>query len=179
MKRIIILLTVLMLFAACSAESEIPPENNDPAENQENVLWEDPPITTTDEIAAPAEESNPTPPAAPKPKEKTKPEPETPEEVVPLVTFIELGAESCIPCKMMQPIMKDIQDEYKGLVNVVFHDLYKERWAGQQYNVRVMPTQVFLGRDGREFFRHEGFYPKEEIEKMLAEKIGVTKPKSN
>ncbi|MGC9362540.1 MAG: thioredoxin family protein, partial [Candidatus Syntrophosphaera sp.] len=99
-----------------------------------------------------------------------------PKEVVPLVTFIELGAESCIPCRMMQPVMKEIQAEYKGLVKVVFHDLYKERWAGQKYNVRVMPTQVFLDMEGREFFRHEGFYPQEEIEKMLAEKIGVTKP---
>ena len=94
-----------------------------------------------------------------------------------MVTFIELGAASCIPCKMMQPIMKEITAEYKGLVKVIFHDLNKDRQVGQKYGVRVMPTQVFLDKDGREFFRHEGFYPKEELERMLAEKGGVTKPK--
>jgi thioredoxin 1 len=96
--------------------------------------------------------------------------------VTPLVTFIELGAATCIPCKMMQPVMKEIAAEYQGLVKVVFYDLYKEREAGQKYGVRVMPTQVFLDHDGKEFFRHEGFYPQAEIEKMLAEKAGVTKP---
>jgi thioredoxin 1 len=39
-----------------------------------------------------------------------------------------------------------------------------------------MPTQVFLDKDGKEFFRHEGFYPKADIEKMLAEKVGINKP---
>ena len=59
---------------------------------------------------------------------------------------------------------------------MVFHDLYKDREIGQKYNIRVMPTQIFLDMNGREFFRHEGFYPQAEIEKMLADKIGVTKP---
>lgn len=99
--------------------------------------------------------------------------------VKPVVTFLELGAESCIPCKMMKPVMKDIATDYQGLVEVIFHDLYKDRSIGQKYSVRVMPTQVFLDQEGREFFRHEGFYPKEEIEKMLAEKAGLKKPKSN
>ncbi|MBW6513702.1 MAG: thioredoxin family protein [Candidatus Syntrophosphaera sp.] len=168
-----------MLLAACSAKSGNTQNNNDQAENPDSVVSENPAIATTDEIAPPAETNNPNPPAAPKPEEKTTLEPEQPIEVVPLVTFIELGAESCIPCRMMQPVMRAIELEYKGLVKVIFHDLNKERWAGPQYKVRVMPTQVFLDMDGREFFRHEGFYPKEEIERMLAEKIGVTKPKSN
>lgn len=83
------------------------------------------------------------------------------------VTFLEIGAESCIPCRMMQPVMKEIAAEYPGVVKVVFHDLYKEREIGPKYNIRVMPTQVFLDAEGREFFRHEGFYPKEEMKEML------------
>ena len=83
------------------------------------------------------------------------------------MTFLEIGAESCIPCKMMQPIMKEIAEEYPGVVEVIFHDLYKDRTIGQKYGIRVMPTQVFLDADGREFFRHEGFYPKAELKAML------------
>lgn len=83
------------------------------------------------------------------------------------VTFLELGAESCIPCKMMKPIMRDIAAEYPGIVEVIFHDLYRDREIGQRWNVRVMPTQVFLDSEGREFFRHEGFYPKEQLKEML------------
>lgn len=83
------------------------------------------------------------------------------------VTFLELGAESCIPCKMMQPIMREIAAEYPGVVEVIFHDLYKDRSIGQRWNVRVMPTQIFLDAEGREFYRHEGFYPKDELKEML------------
>jgi thioredoxin 1 len=83
------------------------------------------------------------------------------------VTFLELGAESCIPCRMMKPIMQDIAAEYPGVVEVIFHDLYRDREIGQRWNVRVMPTQIFLDSEGREFFRHEGFYPKEELKEML------------
>ena len=83
------------------------------------------------------------------------------------VTFLELGAESCVPCRMMKPIMQDIAAEYPGVVEVIFHDLYRDREIGQRWNVRVMPTQIFLDSEGREFFRHEGFYPKEELKEML------------
>jgi len=83
------------------------------------------------------------------------------------VTFLEIGAESCIPCRMMQPIMKEIAEEYPGVVEVIFHDLNKDRSIGHKYSIRVMPTQVFLDANGREFFRHEGFYPKGELTAML------------
>jgi len=90
-----------------------------------------------------------------------------------LVTFIELGSVRCIPCRMMQPIMAEIEKEYAGKVKVVFYDVWTE--AGQPYagfyRIRVIPTQVFLDKDGREYFRHEGYFPKEELVKVLELKL--------
>jgi len=146
MKKLLILLTTLMLIAACGAQTEGDTESQ-PANN---------PTTNT---ATPAADS----------LSQTT-------EIQPVATFIELGAESCIPCKMMQPVLKELRDEYRGLLKVEFIDLYKDRTAAQKFSVRVMPTQVFLDKDGKEFFRHEGFYPKADIEKMLAEKVGINKP---
>ena len=85
------------------------------------------------------------------------------------VTFIELGSVRCIPCKMMQPIMKDIEEEYTGQVKVVFYDVWtKEGWPfGEKYKIRVIPTQVFLDKGGNEYYRHEGYFPKEELVKVL------------
>ena len=74
------------------------------------------------------------------------------------VTFIELGSVKCVPCKMMQPIMKEIEEEYKG------------KPYAQKYRIRVIPTQVFLDKDGNEYFRHEGFFPKEDLVKILKQK---------
>ena len=89
-----------------------------------------------------------------------------------LVTFVELGSVRCIPCKMMQPIMKDIEKDYAGQVKVVFHDVWTPEGEpfARTYKIRVIPTQVFLDKEGKEYFRHEGFFPKEELVKILKQK---------
>ncbi|HBE00976.1 MAG: hypothetical protein A2096_17060 [Spirochaetes bacterium GWF1_41_5] len=89
------------------------------------------------------------------------------------VTFVELGSVNCIPCKMMQPIMKEIEEQYKGKVKVVFYDVWtpEGRKLAEPYKIRVIPTQVFLDKNGREYFRHEGFFPKDELIKALEIKL--------
>jgi thioredoxin 1 len=86
-----------------------------------------------------------------------------------MITFVELGSIKCIPCKMMQPVMKEIEKEYGDRVAVVFHDVWTAEGEpyGKQYRIMVIPTQVFLDKDGKEFFRHEGYFPKDEIVKVL------------
>jgi len=90
------------------------------------------------------------------------------------VTFIELGSVKCIPCKMMKPILEEIKKEYKGQVKVVFYDVWipEGKPYGRKYSIRAIPTQVFLDKDGKEFFRHMGFLSKEKIVKVL-KKQGV------
>jgi len=86
-----------------------------------------------------------------------------------LVTFVEIGAAKCIPCKAMQPIMKEVAEEYKEQVKVVFHDVWtpKGKEDGMKYNIRVIPTQVFLDKNGKEYYRHEGFFPKDEVVRVI------------
>ncbi len=88
------------------------------------------------------------------------------------VTFIELGSVKCIPCKMMQPIMDDIKNEYPGQVKVVFHDVWTEKGKpfAEQYRISAIPTQIFLDQEGNEYFRHTGFFPKEELVQVLKQK---------
>jgi thioredoxin 1 len=86
-----------------------------------------------------------------------------------LVTFVEIGAARCIPCKAMQPIMKAVEEEYKGQVRVVFHDVWttKGREDAAKYYIRIIPTQVFLDKNGKEYFRHEGYFPKEDVVRTI------------
>lgn len=86
------------------------------------------------------------------------------------VTFIELGADRCIPCKAMQPIMREIAEEYKDQIQVVFYDVWKDPRPARHYRIQLIPTQVFIDQNGKEIFRHVGFYPKNEILEMLKEK---------
>jgi len=92
------------------------------------------------------------------------------------ITFLEIGSKSCIPCKKMQPILKSIEKKYSDQIKVIFHDTNKDRDILKKYNVRLIPTQIFLDKDGKEIHRHEGYYPEKEIDKLLKSK-GL-KPKS-
>ncbi|MCX6151134.1 MAG: thioredoxin family protein [Ignavibacteriales bacterium] len=89
--------------------------------------------------------------------------------VKPIVTFIELGSVNCIPCKMMQPIMKSVEKKYGNQVKVIFYDVWTKEQGpyAEKYGIKLIPTQVFLDENGKEFHRHEGFYPEKEIDKLL------------
>lgn len=78
-------------------------------------------------------------------------------------TFIEIGAKSCIPCQMMQMVMEELRTNYPGKLEIVFHDLDMDDAPAQEYGISVIPTQVLVSPDGKELFRHEGFYPTDEI----------------
>ncbi len=88
------------------------------------------------------------------------------------ITFVELGSVNCIPCKAMQPIMKSVEAKYQGQVKVLFYDVWKQEQAhyAQEYNIRLIPTQVFLDKSGKELMRHEGFFPEKEIDAFLHSK---------
>ena len=90
-------------------------------------------------------------------------------ETKPKVTFVELGSVNCVPCKMMQPVMKAIEEKYGEQVKVVFYDVWtqEQKKYAQQYKIKLIPTQIFLDENGKEFHRHEGFYPEAEIDKLL------------
>jgi len=93
-------------------------------------------------------------------------------EPVYKVTFIELGSVRCIPCQKMQPIMKSIEQKYNTQVRVVFHDVWTEAGApyAKKYGIEAIPTQVFLDKNGTEYFRHVGYLPEEELVKVLNQK---------
>jgi thioredoxin 1 len=86
-----------------------------------------------------------------------------------LVTFVEIGSVNCIPCKAMQPIMKAVEGKYKGQVKIIFHDVWTEKGKkdAEKYNIRVIPTQVFLDKEGKEYYRHEGFFPQDDVVRVI------------
>jgi len=80
-----------------------------------------------------------------------------------LPRLVDLGAGKCIPCKMMAPILEDLKKTCAGKLDVIFIDVWQNPDAGKQYGINLIPTQIFFGADGKERFRHEGFFSKEDI----------------
>jgi thioredoxin 1 len=70
---------------------------------------------------------------------------------------------------MMQPVMESLEGKYGVQLKIVFHDVWtpKGKPYAYEYNIRLIPTQVFLDKNGKEFFRHEGYFPEVEIDKLL------------
>ncbi len=87
-------------------------------------------------------------------------------------SMVDFGASGCRPCDMMTPILKDLEKKYEGKASILFVHVREEQVLAGRYGVQSIPTQVFFDKDGREVFRHTGFYPQAEIEKHLA-KMGV------
>jgi thioredoxin 1 len=80
-----------------------------------------------------------------------------------LPRIVDLGASKCIPCKMMVPVLEELTAEQKGKLVVEFIDVWKNQAEGEKYGIRSIPTQIFFDENGKEFFRHEGFFAKEDI----------------
>jgi len=80
-----------------------------------------------------------------------------------LPRLVELGADKCVPCKMMAPILEELKTEYAGKMDVQFIDVWKNPRAGEEYGIQLIPTQIFFDGSGKELFRHTGFFPKEDI----------------
>jgi thioredoxin 1 len=103
---------------------------------------------------------------------------QVPSESIPIiekkykVTFIELGSVRCIPCKQMQSVIKSIEAKYGKEVKIDFYDVWTDAGKpyGIKYGIEAIPTQVFLDETGKEYYRHEGFFPEEELVKVLQQK---------
>ena len=90
--------------------------------------------------------------------------------VVPVkdtVTMVDLGAKSCIPCKMMAPVLEELKVEYEGKAAVIFIDVWEDRSQGPRFGIHSIPTQIFYDKHGKEVYRHVGFMDKDKIKKWL------------
>lgn len=89
--------------------------------------------------------------------------------------LLEFGRGWCIPCKYMKPILDDMAKAYSGKAIVTTVDMDANKDLVRGFSIRMMPTQVFLTPDGKEFFRNEGTFEREQIAQVF-QKMGVGTP---
>jgi thioredoxin 1 len=90
--------------------------------------------------------------------------------------LLEFGRGWCIPCKYMKPILKDMEKAYAGKAVVTTVDMDANTDLVRAFRIRMMPTQVFLTPDGKEFFRNEGTLERQQIMQVFG-KMGLAPPK--
>lgn len=87
----------------------------------------------------------------------------SPASAAKLPRMVDLGAGKCIPCKMMKPILDDLKANYADRFTTVFLDVWENPEEGKKYGIEMIPTQIFYDAEGKELFRHTGFFGKEDI----------------
>ena len=65
-----------------------------------------------------------------------------------LPILIDFGADSCVPCKEMAPILEKLNKKYQGKVIVKFVDVRKNPGLAENFPVQLIPTQFFFKSDG-------------------------------
>jgi len=88
------------------------------------------------------------------------------------MTFLEFGAKGCSACKRMESVMSDVRAKYPNRVNVVFLNvmLPENQRLMKYFGIAAIPTQVLLNKEGKEFFRHTGYYSTEYLIRQIEKK---------
>lgn len=85
--------------------------------------------------------------------------------------LVDFGANSCLPCRQMRPILKEIKKEYSGKAEILVIDVYKYQNLAKEYKIQLIPTLIFFDASGKEVFRHVGLMEKDKIIAKLKEII--------
>jgi thioredoxin 1 len=81
----------------------------------------------------------------------------------------DFGANSCLPCRQIRPLLKELEKQYTGKAQVLIIDVYKYQDLAREYRVSLIPTLIFFDKGGKEVFRHVGAWDKDSIEGKLKE----------
>lgn len=81
----------------------------------------------------------------------------------PLPVFLDLGADTCVACKAMVPVLAELKNKYGDRLDVQFIDVWKNGEVAKQHDIGLIPTQIWFDADGIELRRHEGFISVEDV----------------
>ncbi len=90
-------------------------------------------------------------------------------------TLITFTSTMCMDCKKLKAVLSEVEPNYEEKVNFIgYNALAKDRHvqnAIKKYKVTLVPTMIFLDRNGKEINKIEGYIPKEELINELEEVI--------
>ena len=85
--------------------------------------------------------------------------------------LVDFWAAWCGPCKMAEPVLEELSDEYKGKVDVVKVNVDENHESSHNYQILSIPTTV-LFKEGKEIGRQVGFSGKQAFEDLMKKGVG-------
>jgi thioredoxin len=84
--------------------------------------------------------------------------------------IIDFYAEWCGPCKMIAPVLEELEKD--GSFNLYKVDTDEEYELSKHFNIRSIPTILFVPVEGKPV-SHTGSFPKSELKKFISKYFGV------
>lgn len=78
------------------------------------------------------------------------------------IELLDFYADWCGPCKVMTPVIEELEKDFSGKIEVKKIDVDQEVELASRYGVMSIPTYLVL-KDGQEVERFIGAQPKEAI----------------
>lgn len=85
---------------------------------------------------------------------------------------IDFYAEWCQPCKMVAPILEELQDEYKGELNVYKVNTEEQQELAGVFGVQSIPSILFVPKEGQPQMA-QGALPKDTFKKAFVDVLKV------
>ena len=85
------------------------------------------------------------------------------------VCVVDFFATWCGPCKMLAPVLEDVQEEMKN-VKIVKVDIDENPNVASEYKVKNIPT-IKVFKNGEEITTNVGFLPKGALVEMINKSI--------
>lgn len=81
--------------------------------------------------------------------------------------MVDFSAVWCGPCKMLDPVVKQLADQWDGQVKFCKLDVDNDPQLAEEYSVMGVPT-LMLFKNGKPVERVSGFQPKDRLEKRFS-----------
>ena len=91
------------------------------------------------------------------------------QQVTGPLTVVDFWAPWCGPCKMMEPIMAELEEEFGDRIKFVKFNVDHQQAIAERYKVMSVPSLV-LFRDGVAKEKVTGIYPKDRLAHYFARK---------
>ena len=82
------------------------------------------------------------------------------------VVLVDFWATWCGPCKMIAPVLEELDQELAGKVNIVKVDVDQNQETASQFGIMSIPT-LLLFKDGEQVDKTVGFQPKEALAEFI------------